>query len=390
MQRTRLPLWLPLIALAAFALCAGCDSGRDDRIVARVGRTDITYDDLMQKMNELPPFARQQFAGPEGTIEFLNRIVDEEVLYQAALKAGYDRDPEVVRALESVERRAVIQAFYRDEVEGGAEVDESEIQAYYDEHSEQFQRRGRVKFRHILVPTRNEAEAARSRVLAGESFPAVAREVSRDEATRNAGGLMASVQLGEGAPSAGMDEEFIEAVAEWKVGEVTEPIRSSRGWHVVMLEEKVEPGTKPLDEVRDQIRQSLLPAATREYYEEKLGELKESYGVRVNEDAFRAKPRTEEELFTLAQETDDPLARLNYYSELVFNYPDGEHAAEAQFMIGFIHAEELNNYEAARNAFTRMKERYPDSELVDSAEWMIEHMGEENPPFEEADVLQGD
>jgi parvulin-like peptidyl-prolyl isomerase len=390
MERVRKVAWLPLIALAVAALCAGCDSGGSERIVARVGRTDITYDDLMQKMNELPPFARQQFAGPEGTIEFLHRIVDEEVLYQAALKTGYDKDPEVLQALEAVKRRAVIQAFYKDEVESKAVVDESEIQAYYDEHSEQFQRRGRVKFRHILVPTRTEAEAARSRVLGGEDFPSVAREVSRDEATRSAGGLMASVPMGGDVPSAGMDEEFIEKVCEWKAGETTDPIRSSRGWHVVMLEEKVEPGTKPLEEVRDDITQSLLPAATREYYEGKLEELKDSYGVSVNEDVFRAKPRTEEELFTLAQETEDPLSRLNYYSELVFNYPEGDHAAEAQFMIGFIHAEELNNYEAARNAFMRMKEKYPDSELSASADWMIEHMGEENPPFEEADVLETD
>ena len=51
-----------------------------------------------------------------------------------------------------------------------------------------------------------------------------------------------------------------------------------------MLEEKVEPGTKPLDEVRDQIVQSMMPAATHEYYDEKLAALKESYGVRVNEE----------------------------------------------------------------------------------------------------------
>ncbi len=56
-------------------------------------------------------------------------------------------------------------------------------------------------------------------------------------------------------------------------------------------------------------------------------------------------------------------------------------------MIGFIHAEELSNYEAARSAFERMKARYPDSDLVASADWMLEHMGEENPPFDEEDVI---
>ncbi|MBN2564745.1 MAG: SurA N-terminal domain-containing protein, partial [Candidatus Eisenbacteria bacterium] len=122
MQIARKVVWLPLVVLAAAVWCAGCGSGSDDKIVARVGRTDITYSDLMEKMNELPPFARQQFAGPEGTIDFLNRIVDEEVLYQAAVENGFDKSPEVVRALEAVKRRAVVQAFYQKEIEGKVEV----------------------------------------------------------------------------------------------------------------------------------------------------------------------------------------------------------------------------------------------------------------------------
>ena len=387
MSRRLMAGTLLLVVLAAVIWCVGCGSGGDDEIVARVGRTNITKSYLLQKLSELPPFAQQQFAGPEGTIDFLHRLVDEEVLYQAALQAGYDQSPEVVKALDAVKRRAVIQAYYAADVEGTVVVADEDIQAYYGEHSEQFQRRGRIKFRHILLPTQAQADAARSRVLGGDDFASVAREISTDAATKSAGGLMASVALGEGVPGTGMDAAFVESVRQWKVGEVTDPIRSEMGWHVVYVEENVEAGTKPLEEVREQIEKSLMPEKTRARYDEILTQLKESYGVRVNEDVFRAKPRSEEELFTLASETDDPLTRLNYYSELVFNYPEGEHAAEAQFMIGFIHAEELQNYDAARNAFERMKLRYPDSELVASADWMLENMGEENPPFEEGELI---
>lgn len=378
---------LLLVALASFMMCAGCGSDGNDTVVARVGRTNITYNDLMEKMNELPAFTRQQYAGPEGTIEFLNRLVDEEVLYQAAIQAGRDKEPGVVRALDIVKRRAVIQAFYENDVEGTVTVPEEDIVAYYEEFSEQFASRGRVKFRHILVDTRAQAEAARARVLAGEEFGALARELSKDNATRGAGGLLASIPYGGEAPNSGLDKDFVEQVRNWKVGEVTDPLRSQRGWNIALVEEKVDPGTKPLEEVRAQIEKNLLGTKTREHYEEVLASLKNRYGVHVNEDAFRTKPRTEEELFTLAQETEDALTRLNYYSELVFNYPDGEHAAEAQFMIGFIHAEELSNFGAAENAFNRMKTRYPDSDLVASADWMLENMREENPPFEEGDVI---
>ena len=65
MRRIGRLLWLPLIALVAVSFCTGCGSGRDDTIVARVGRTNITYDDLMQKMNA------------NNVVELLRRAADD-------------------------------------------------------------------------------------------------------------------------------------------------------------------------------------------------------------------------------------------------------------------------------------------------------------------------
>lgn len=374
--------------LAALLLC-GCGGGRE-RVVARVGNVEFTVADIDRRLAELPPYVQQQFAGVEGKKRFLERLVEEEVMFQAARQAGFETHPDVARAVEAVTRRSMIQAYYTADIEGAVEVPEDDIVAYYGEHDEQFQRRGRVKFRHIMTNTRAEAAAARSRVLAGEDLASVAREVSIDSATREAGGLTRAISLGDGLPSAGMSPEFIEALFEWKVGEVTDPLRSDKGWHIVRLEEKEEPGTKPLEEVRDDIVRTLTPIKTREHYELVLQQLKEKYKATIDEAAFQPQTRTEEELFTLAQEAEDPLARLGYYGELVLGYPDGEHADEAQFMIGFIQAEELKNYEAARNAFERLLEAYPDSELRDSANWMIENMGKETPPFEDTDIVAPD
>jgi hypothetical protein len=223
--------------------------------------------------------------------------------------------------------------------------------------------------------------------MAGEDIASVARDVSVDQATKQAGGLTRAIALGDDLPGAGMSAEFIEGLFEWKVGEVAGPLRSDKGWHVLRIEDKEEAGLKPLDDVRDDIERSLKPAKTREYYDAVLAQLKERFKATVDEAAFKPQTRTEEELFTLAQEAEDPLMRLSYYGELILGYPDGEHADEAQFMIGFIHSEELGNYDAARSAFNRLLEHYPDSELRDSANWMLENMGKETPPFDDSDVV---
>jgi len=387
-MRARVAVLLLLFSIVAGLALQGCGDDQEGTVVARVGSSEITELELRRRLEELPPFARQQFAGPEGMLALLDRLVEEEVIYQAARDAGYQNDPDVVRTVRNVERRSMIQAFYDEVVEGDVEIPEEEIVAYYEEHDELFQRPARIQFRQIMTSSRQAAEAARRRVLAGEGFAEVARDVSIDTSTRDAGGLMTPISRGGGIPTLGMDADFVNALFDWKVGEVTDVMRSGKGWHIFRIEEKTEAGKRPLEDVREEIVNSLKPAAARERYDKLLEDYKERYGATVNEAAFRQRPRSEEELFTLAQETEDPLQRLNYYTELVFNYPESEHAPEAQFMIGFIQAEELQNYGAARNAFQRMLEQYPDSELIESARWMLENMESEAPPFGEADVLE--
>jgi len=386
----KITLLCAIALLASALLTTGCGDSGGGRIVARVGGKNITEGELREKLAELPPFTRQQFSGPEGMAEFLDRVIEEEVLFQAAQRAGYDSKPEVRDMVEAVTRRAMIQTYYRDEIEARTTVAEEDIVAYYDEHPEQFQQRAQIKFRHIMRGTRQGAEAARQRLLSGEDFASVARDVSEDSATSEAGGLVRKLNRGDALMTSGMSAVFIESLFDGEVGEISQPLRSDRGWHIVRIEELTPEGTRPIEDVRDIIEQSLMPAATREYYTEQLELLKDQLNTTINEDVLRPKARSEEELFTLAQETEDPIERMAYYSELVYNYPEGEHADEAQFMIGFIQAEELGNHDAARNALNRMLERYPESELADSAEWMLENMGNEAPPFEESDILSGD
>ncbi len=375
---------LVVILLAALALSSGCGSRDEGLVVARIGHETITNKELMSRLGELPVHNRQQYGTPEGMIELLEKMVEEETLFQAALEGGYDADPEITRAMSIIRRRMMIEAYYRNEIDSGVEVPEEDILAYYEEYGEQFPRPASIRLRHVMTETRSEADRVRRRILAGEDIASVAREVSTDGTTRESGGLTKSIKAGGEIRRLGMDSEFIGRLFDWKVGEITEPLRSEKGWHVVKLEEKLEAGTRPLEEVRDTIVRTLRPGKVAERYDSVAADLKKRFRATINEDALRPKPRTEEELFSLAQETEDPLKRMNHYAELVYNYPDGEHAAEAQFMIGFIHAEELDSIESAERAFRKMLEDYPDAELAESARWMLENAGTEAPAFEDS------
>jgi TolA-binding protein len=68
----------------------------------------------------------------------------------------------------------------------------------------------------------------------------------------------------------------------------------------------------------------------------------------------------------------------------VDEHPDADVSPQALFMVGFIHSEELKQYEQAEAVFRELLQRYPQSELAESARWMLEHMrSDEAPPFAE-------
>ena len=87
---------------------------------------------------------------------------------------------------------------------------------------------------------------------------------------------------------------------------------------------------------------------------------------------------TPEELFQAAMDSKDSHQRIAIYEELIKKFPESKFASQAQFMIGFIHSEELADYDKAEAAFKIIVKKYPDSELLDSARWMIENMRDES------------
>lgn len=100
---------------------------------------------------------------------------------------------------------------------------------------------------------------------------------------------------------------------------------------------------------------------------------------------------TAEELFTQAkkyQENQDFQRAINMYEKIIKLYPDGKQTDEAQFMIGFIYANDLKDYEGARNAYHQFLENYSavtDSGMIVSAKWELENLGKD---INEIDALK--
>ncbi len=98
----------------------------------------------------------------------------------------------------------------------------------------------------------------------------------------------------------------------------------------------------------------------------------------------KEKPKTEEELYTMAQEAlnkGNSQDALKYYQQILKEYPQSSNNYKAQFMIGYVYSEQLNDTLKAKEAYRKVIEQYPNCDLVESARWMMENAGKKSLDF---------
>jgi parvulin-like peptidyl-prolyl isomerase len=174
--------------------------------------------------------------------------------------SGISYDDLRKRARLDIEKAMMIEQ----EVRAKIDVPDADIKAYYDTHKEDFTiTKERLKLAQILIalppnPTAAQLSAAqkkadmiRARAAKGGDFGDLARVYSDDESKSNGG------ELGWFAPSDVMDQ-ILAAVKPLKPGEISAPIRTSHGIHIVKLEEHEVPGLVPLNDVKAPIRAQLV------------------------------------------------------------------------------------------------------------------------------------
>jgi peptidyl-prolyl cis-trans isomerase C len=355
---------------------------RGDEVLVRVGETAITRGQFEAELEKIPPFQRREMETPQGKQQFLDRLVEMELLYRAALAAGLDQDPALQQEVERARRQILMRQYYRTHVQDAAQPDSAAVQAYYDAHQGEFAVQERVRARWILAEDRAQATAMAKRLADGEDFAALARSESKDAPTATEDGDLGWFTRDGYVRSIGVSPAFTEQVFALAPGTVSAPIEvEKKGWAIVRIDEHEAARTKSLAEVGEEISRRLAPKVQEDLYAETLRELRERFGVEQVAAPFTS-AATPEELFEMAQTAKDPRERIGYYEQMVERFPDFPQADRAQFMVGFVYAEELADTAQARAAFERFLTLYPDSDLGEDARYMLGALSGKEPAFE--------
>jgi peptidyl-prolyl cis-trans isomerase C len=193
-------------------------------------------------------------------------LIGREVLIQEADKQGFATRPEVKAALENARQSIIINAMLADYVKKNP-VKDPEIKAEYDKYKTQV---GDKEYhaRHILVPTEDEAKAIIAKLKAGGKFEDLAKQSSKDGSAANGGDL-------DWASPASYVPEFSKAMIALNKGAITEtPVKTQFGYHVIKLEDTRAAKIPPLEEVKQQVAESLQQRKLQAFREELMKKAK--------------------------------------------------------------------------------------------------------------------
>jgi len=352
-----------------------------------VGRTYITRRAVDSLLATAPPSVQTQYrSSPEQYKEVVQRLVDNEAIHQAALRDSVQNDPAYRAEVAGRAYDLLIQHYYARVITRAPEPSDSAIEAVYNEHAKEFDIPGHARVHHILYRTLAQAKSARRRLGAGATWATVCKQESRDSLTSKNDGIIGYVTTDSDlVPGLGKAPEFVAAALALKPGEISQPVRTPRGWHLLMVDERTEPSRTPLSEARARIASDLRGGLRDKYAESLVDSLRKVSGATIFDDSIPLAlepPKTPQQLFDRAQAAPSGMDRINLYRQLVKQYPKERVSEQAAFMIGFTYSEELGDSASARAAFEDFIKTHPKSDLVSSAKWMLDNMTKPNPPFE--------
>ncbi len=387
-------LFAMILAVILTVAAASCSREEGDvklktGLAAKIGDSKITKDEVEERFEQLSEKQKDDFKGKRGKVEFLDKLIEEEIIYVEAKNLNLQHVPEIKKVLKQAERNILVSEYFNREILEKIDVAEEEIEAYYEGNLLEFTTRALIKAQHTFTTSRKKAEEWKRRLADGESISKIAKEESEDDLTAPQAGNLGYFNPGGYIKFIGRSQTWSDAVNELESQEISDIIEFEKGYSIVRVSEKNPERILPLSDVRQRIIEKLRAQRARDTYEIAIARLKDSYRPdNYLRDELLEAVRSPEQYWEIAQMESDSYERIQYYREIVEYYPDHKYAPQALFMIGFVYAEELQNRVEARRRLDELLQKYPDSEVAESAKWMIDNMDTPHPSFESFESMK--
>ncbi len=270
-----------LVALSALFIITACGSS-DTIIETKAG--NITKDDLYEEMKKYYGDRVIEQLVEKKLLEDKYKVSKDEIEEELEnIKEEFNSDEEFELALtqqgyDNVDQLKEDIRFYllrQKAATDGIEVTDKKLEEFYNENKDKFIE---VEARHILVKDEKKAKEIKEKLDNGAKFEDLVKEYSTDTATAANGG-----KVGKVTADSPMYPEFIEATLKLKEGEISEPVKSESGYHIIKADKRTE---KTLKNDRKAIEKRYLQEHAKPYDEVREKLFKEAK-IKVKDDQFK-------------------------------------------------------------------------------------------------------
>lgn len=256
-------------SLAALALGASLfsfsASAQENKVIARIDGIEITEgelalagEDLAERIAQVPAAQRRDY--------LIGYLADLKVGARAAERAKLAETPDFALRMAYFRQKVLMDEFISRQSKTAATPEAA--RKLFDDTMKTLKPEEEVRARHILVEKEDEAKAALARVRKGEDFARVAAELSRDPGSGKEGGDLGYFTQDRMVP------QFAAMAFQLKVGDVSEPVQTQFGWHVIKVEDKRAKPLPKFEDVKAEIETYLVRKAQQDIVLGLRGDLK--------------------------------------------------------------------------------------------------------------------
>lgn len=255
-----------LLAAAGLAVTLGSfAASAQDKVVATVNGKNITEADMRladaeigADLGSLPPATRRRVLA-EYLIEF-QLFADAAEGDKLGAGASFDE------RMAYFKRRALRDSYFEKAVK--ASVSDAAAKTFYDDQVKLLKPEEEVQARHILVDAEDKAKELAEKIKGGADFAALAKENSKDPGSKDEGGMLGFFSRGQMVP------QFEDAAFGLKRGEVSAPVKSQFGWHLIKVEDRRAKQPPTFEQVKDRILMSMIQKKAQDTLSQLRGKAK--------------------------------------------------------------------------------------------------------------------
>lgn len=238
-----------------FVMSTGASVQANEKVVAKVGESTITETDMTRAETEMfnqlvnvPKNARRKVL-----VEYL---IETQLLADAAKKAKISESENFKARQDYYHRRAMRDTYFDEQV--FQSVSEADVKSTYEEAAKEEE----AHVQHILVKEEDKAKELVEKIKSGGDFKELAKENSIDPGSKDKGGDLGFILKSQVVPS------FAKAAFDLKEkGDISDPVQSQFGWHIIRLEEKRNRALPPFTDVEARIKEVLWQKKAQELIE---------------------------------------------------------------------------------------------------------------------------